>query len=123
MHRQEIASVVRDLLTIAKVAMPDDLDALDPRIGRALDTLSMLTSDDIGSLGPTEDVATAMLADPDGPEALGVLAALDEATLPASDITSGLDAFMASGEAPASPSAAITGILRDWLGSRGYLSR
>lgn len=92
MHRQEVASVVRDLLAIAKSAMPDDLYALDPRIGRALDTLSMLTSDDIGPLLPTEDVPTAVLADPDGPEALKVLAALDEAALPAIDIKSGLDA-------------------------------
>lgn len=121
----DLAKVIRDLLTIAKVAMPEHLYEIDPRVRAGQSLLSMLnasrhrppsiardTGGDIPDLGE---------ADPNDPMTHKVLAALSSVPDPDWDIAAALDAFMAEPDAPVTRPAAISLILRDWLVGHGYL--
>lgn len=91
MSDHEVVRSLTELLILAKVAMPNDLFAVDPRIVRARQLVAKLAQ-----------ASPALNAPP-------------------WDITAGLDAFMASGLAPESRTDATILILRDWLVGHGYI--
>lgn len=121
----DLAKIVGDLLTIAKVAMPGHLHANDRRVRAAQELIT--------SLGASQHRVPALLrvdaeqvpflgsADPADPVARQVAAALDAISTPDPEITAGLDAFLAESFAPATRAAAIDHILRDWLTGHGYV--
>lgn len=109
-----------ELLAIAKVAMPDFLYDIDPRVQRALQLLARLGDQSTGRppsipLAPREEMLDLAAA-----PTLQTLERMQGAE-PPWDITAGLDAFMASPEAPATRSEAVVIIMREWLTAAGYL--
>lgn len=99
-----IVSALRDLLRIAKVAMPDNLYAIDPRIQKATELLANLER--VEAL----DQSTPLQ-----------MAALDSLPSGDWDVSAALDNFMLETDAPATRPQAINLILRDWLVGHGYL--
>lgn len=118
MTKDEIASIVEDLLRIAKVAMPPDLFLEDPRVKKARALLVSLGRPSSPARPP--NVGTdARLEEPIGqiPDARPVNAAqmvlewdLVDAVLEARE--HGL---------PAEDNAALNFIVREWLTANGYL--
>lgn len=121
----DLAKIVGDLLTIAKVAMPKHLHADDRRLRAAQELLT--------SLGASQHRVPAMLrvaaertpflgsADPADPVARQVAAALDAMPQRHAEIEAGLDAYQKELGAPKDRLEAIDHILRDWLTGHGYL--
>lgn len=108
-----------ELLAIAKVAMPDFLYDMDPRVQRALQLLARLS--DRSDRPPSIRLATREeMLDLAPVPTLETVERIRGAE-PPWDITAGLDAFMASPEAPATRSEAVVMILREWLTAAGYL--
>lgn len=117
-----VRRVLIDLLTIAKVAMPAGLYAIDPRVLKARDLLTELaTSSRPPSIGREPPVPHLGNVDPDDPWARHVLALLDAEPEPQWDIAEAIQQFMLEPEAPATRSAAVALILREWLTANGYL--
>ena len=107
----QVAQSLLELLAIAKVAMPDFLYDIDPRVQRALQLLARLGDRSMGrpptiALAPREEMLD--LAPTPTLEALERLQGAE----PPWDITAGLDTFMASPEAPTTRSEAVVTILR-----------
>lgn len=115
-RREEIAQSLIELLAISRVAMPEYLYEIDPRVHRARHILAWLEQPSgsrppsIPRAAPVQMVDVAPAQHPGPPP-----------TDTPWDITLGLDAFMASPEAPDSRSDAIILALRDWLTANGYL--
>jgi hypothetical protein len=122
----DLAKIVGDLLTIAKVGMPEHLHGEDRRLRAAQELLT--------SLGASQHRVPAMLdvdaeqppflgsADPADPIARQVAAALDAISSPDPDVAAALDTYLAEQPiAPTTKAAAIDHILRDWLTGHGYL--
>lgn len=103
-------------MAIAKVAMPDFLYDIDPRIQGALRLLSVLEHPShsrppsVTRVPPIEMVDLTPAPYPGQPSAP-----------PPWNITNGLDAFMQSPEAPDTRTEAVVLILREWLTANGYL--
>lgn len=117
-----VRKVLIDLLTIAKVAMPSDLYAIDPRVLKARDLLSALAPQSRPpSVGREPDVPHLGSADPDDPWARHVLALLDAEPEPQWDIAEAMTLFMLEPEAPTTREAVVSLILREWLTANGYL--
>ncbi len=117
---KEVARSLLELLAIAKVAMPDFLYDMDPRVQRALQLLTRL-GDGATSRPPSMNAAPREeMLDLAPSPTLEVLEGMPGAEAPW-DITQGLDAFMASPEAPGSRTEAVVLILREWLTSTGYI--
>lgn len=120
---QTVRKVIIDLLTIAKVAMPDELYAVDTRVLKARDLLAKLAPQSrppsVGREPPVPDLGSA---DPDDPWARRVLALLDAEPEPTWDIAEALDLFMLEPEAPATRQAVVALVLREWLTANGYLA-
>ncbi len=117
---KEVTRSLLELLAIAKVAMPDFLYDLDPRVQRALQLLARM-----GDLSSSRPPSVPLSP---GDAMLDLAPSPTMATLegmpggePPWDITAGLDAFMASPEAPVSRTEAVTMILREWLVGSGYI--
>ncbi len=92
-ERSEVTRSLRDLLTIAKVAMPAHLYEQDTRVIIAQRLLAKLQSSTTESTLP----------------------------LPVWDITDGIDRFMSTADAPGTRSDAVAQMVREWLISNGYL--
>lgn len=119
---QTVRKVIIDLLTIAKVAIPGDLYAIDPRVLKARDLLATLAPQSRPpSIGREPVVPHVGSADPDDPWARHVLALLDAEPEPTWDIAKALDLFMLEPEAPTTREAVVALILREWLTANGYL--
>jgi hypothetical protein len=121
----DLAKIVGDLLTVAKVAMPEHLHADDRRVRAAQELLTSLGAgqhrvpaqlrvDD-------EQMPFLGLADSADPVVRQVVAALDAMPERDAEIEAGLDAFQNELEAPTDRAEAIDHILRDWLTGHGYL--
>ena len=112
----EVIKSLIELLAIAKVAMPDFLYDIDPRVQNALRLLAALNTaspsrpPSVARKRPEEMVDLTPAPHPGQPSAP-----------PPWDITRGLDAFMASPEAPDTRTDAVVLILREWLTANGYL--
>ena len=113
------AEVIRsliELLAIAKVAMPDFLYDIDPRVQNALRLLAVLEH-----ASPSRPPSVAR----ERPEEMVDLIPAPHPGRPTAptpwDITEGLDAFMESPEAPGTRTDAVVLILREWLTANGYL--
>lgn len=118
--KDEVARSLTELLAIAKVAMPDFLYGVDPRVHRALQLLARL-GDQSASRPPSVPRMPPMeMLDLAPSPTLADVAAMPGAESPW-DITVGLDAFMDSPEAPSTRAEAVALILLDWLTSNGYL--
>jgi hypothetical protein len=115
-RNQDVIKALVELLAIAKVAMPDFLYDIDPRVQSALRLLTEIEHPshsrppDLRREPPIEMVDITPPPHP-GPAA------------PPTpwDISEGLDAFMASPEAPLTRSEAVVLILREWLTANGHL--
>jgi hypothetical protein len=121
---QELTAILKDLLTIAQIAMPEYLFAIDPRVQKAKAGLDGLRKDSgrVPSIGGRQETMPHIgSADPADPLAEQIFAALNQTPLPHWDITEALDGFMASEEAPATRQSAVELILREWLTSNGYM--
>lgn len=115
-RNQDVIKALIELLAIAKVAMPDFLYDIDPRVQAALRLLAEIEHPshsrppDLRREPPIEMVDITPPPHP-GPAA------------PPTpwDISEGLDAFMGSPEAPLTRSGAVVLILREWLTANGHL--
>ena len=122
----DLAVVIRDLLAIAKVAMPDYLFEIDPRVRAGQNLLNDLNGTQHrppSVLKPSSEPAMPYVgeADPDDPLTARIRAALDAQPAPDMEVAAALDAFLAGPDAPATRPAAIEHILRDWLIGHGYI--
>ena len=118
----EVVRCLIELLALARVAMPDYLFAIDPRVHRARQLVATRT--DISANRPPSTVSRGPLEMVDlAPRP--TMATIDgvPGAEPPWDITAGLDAFMASDLATASRSEAVTLILRDWLIGHGFIEQ
>lgn len=105
-----------ELLAIAKVAMPDYLYEIDPRVHKARRLLERLEQSSVSRpptirREPPIEMVDLTPADHPGPPPRPT----------PWDITAGLDAFMATPEAPATRSEAVVLILREWFAAHGYI--
>jgi len=116
----EVVRSLTELLDLVKLAMPDYLYAIDPRVYRARQLIASRSQ--VSPSRPPSIVALPVIEMVDlspTPE----IAAVDNRpgeTTPW-DITLGLDAFMASDLAPPNRTEAVILILRDWLVGHGFL--
>jgi len=123
MNRNETAKVIRDLLRIAKVAMPPKLYAEDPRVIVATAALSELEAGvsparppNLTSRPPKFDPLALSRTRPIEQSAAGISFLTD---LPW-DLVSAMTA--AQGDVlPLDPSDAVAYVLWDWLTGHGYL--
>lgn len=113
---QDVIRALIELLAIAKVAMPDFLYDIDPRVQAALRLLSDFEQISISRPPNLRRERLMEMVDLTPPPHPG-----PAAPPPPWDISEGLDAFMASAEAPLSRSEAVVLILREWLTANGYL--
>lgn len=109
-----------ELLAIAKVAMPDFLYDIDPRVRRALQLLARLGNQSASRPPSVPRMPPMEMLDLAPSPTLSDVAAMPGAESPW-DIAVGLDAFMDSPEAPSTRAEAVVLILLDWLTSNGYL--
>ena len=114
-----VVQSLTELLAIAKVAMPDFLYDIDPRVHRALQLLTRL-GDQSGRPPSIPSMPPMEMVDLAPSPTLAEVAAMPGAEAPW-DITLGLDAFMADPEAPTTRAEAVVLILRDWLVAHRYL--
>lgn len=115
--RQYLAAMIQDLLSIAKVAMPPDLFAIDPRVRRAQSYLVALGAPSQSARPPNtgDDQLKALLGDildlrPVDASKMVLEWDLVDAILVARDNGLSLD-----------DNEALNFIVRDWLVGHGYL--
>jgi hypothetical protein len=115
-RNQDVIKALIELLAIAKVAMPDFLYDIDPRVQAALRLLAEIEYPSHSRPPNLRREPPMEMVDITPPPHPGP-------TTPPTpwDISEGLDAFMASPEAPRSRSEAVVLILREWLTAAGYL--
>lgn len=108
-----------ELLALAKVAMPDYLFAIDPRVHRARQLIA--TRSQVSGSRPPSILATPPMemVDQSPPTRIEDVDRMHGAE-PPWDIAAGLDAFMGSDLAPETRTEAVELILRDWLIGHGY---
>ncbi|MGN6057443.1 MAG: hypothetical protein ACTHOI_02520 [Sphingomicrobium sp.] len=114
--REHLASMIRDLLTIARVAMPPDLFAIDPRVKRGQSYLV--------ALGPFQSARPPNTDDDQLKALLGDI--LDLRPVDASKMVLDwdlVDAVLAARDHGLSldDNEALNFIVRDWLVEHGYL--
>lgn len=121
-YQDEVARSLTELLAIAKVAMPDFLFAIDPRVHRARQLIA--TREQLSAGRPPSVVPMPLMemVDLSPSPTMADVDAMSGAE-PPWDITAGLDAFMASDLAPPTRTEAVVLILRDWLIGHGYIER
>lgn len=116
-------AVVRSLtemLALVKLAMPEYLFEIDPRVHRARQLIATLSEVSDGR-------PPSILPEPREMVDLAPVPTIEDvdrmpgATSPW-DITAALDAFMAEPDAPATRTEAAIAILRDWFMAHGYLA-
>lgn len=121
----DIAKTVRDLLVIARVAMPPHLYGQDPRVLAGLKLLDTLNASQHRppSVPSThsEELPFLGTADPQDPWARRILDGLNAFPHPDIQVSKGIDAFLAEADSPRTRPAAIEHILRDWLIGHGYI--
>lgn len=117
--QDEVVRSLTELLAIAKVAMPDFLFAIDPRVHRARQLIA--TKGQVSGGRPPSVLAMPRMemVDLSPPPTMADVDRMSAAE--PWDITAGLDAFMASDLAPTTRTEAVVLILRDWLTGHGYL--
>lgn len=121
----DLAKVILDLLTIAKLAMPGHLYNQDVRVHAGQQMLAALrpSRQRPPSVPWVDEPPVPFLgeADASDPAAREIIAALDAMPTGDWDVAAALDAFLAEPDAPATRLDAIALILRDWLVGHGYL--
>lgn len=117
----DVVRSLTELLALAKVAMPDFLFEIDPRVHRARQLIATRTQ--VASSRPPSILATPPMEMVDlvPPPTMADVDRMQGAE-PPWDITAGLDAFMASDFAPETRTEAVMLVLRDWLIGHGYLA-
>lgn len=117
------AKIVRDLLVIAKVAMPPKLYAEDPRVTRATALLKSLEAGlsssrtpNLASRPPASDVTAMAVRRPVEESRDGISFVVD---LPW-DLVEALGKALEVDAMPLDPSDALTFIARDWFTAHGY---
>lgn len=120
-EQDEVVRSLTELLEIAKLAMPDYLFAIDPRVHRARQLVA--TKSQVSTIRPPSVVAMPRMemVDLSPPPTMASVEAMPGGDAPW-DITAGLDAFMASDLAPETRTEAVVLILRDWLVGHGFIS-
>lgn len=120
----EIAKVIRDLLVVAKVAMPPNLYAQDPRIVTATNMLRSLERGvsahrppNSSDRPPNFDVTALALARPVEESKYGISFVVDLAW---DVVAASAQALSADRSYPLDPSDAVDYVLRDWFTSHGY---
>lgn len=123
MHGGETAHILRDLLRIAKLAMPPKLFAEDPRVIRAMALLKLLETGHSPSRPPNAsgpspgfDIAALATRRAVDQSAAGVSFVLD---LPW-ELVNALSLAQMD-KVPLEPSDAINVLVREWLTANGYL--
>lgn len=117
-EQDEVARSLTELLAIAKLAMPDFLFEMDPRVHRArrlIGAISQVSESRPPSVLPAPTDMLALTPSP----TMGDSLCGDTAPW---DITAGLDALMAEPDAPTTRTEAVIMVLRDWFVGHGYLS-
>ena len=119
--RAELAKVMRDLLRIAKVAMPPKVFGEDPRVTSAMAVIESLEGrapsrlPNVTSLHPRLDITRLTQRRAVEESATGIAFVME---LPWDLV----EAMITMPDIPADPSAAMEYIARDWLVSQGALS-
>lgn len=112
--QDDVVRSLTELLAIAKVAMPDFLFAIDPRVHRARQLVASRAQVPGGRPPSVLAMPRMEMVDLSPPPAMADVDRMSAAE-PPWDITAGLDAFIASDLAPPTRTEAVILILRDWL--------
>ena len=121
-EQDEVAQSLTELLALAKVAMPDFLFEIDPRVHRARQLIATRTQVASGRPPPILATPPMEMVDLVPPPTMADVERM-QGSEPPWDITAGLDAFMASDLAPETHTEAVVLILRDWLIGHGYIDQ
>lgn len=120
----ETAKVIRDLLVVAKVAMPPSLYAQDPRVAAATTMLRSLEQGisahrppNSSDRPPDFDVAALALSRPVEESKYGISFVVD---LSWDLVEASAQALAADTSYPLDPGDAVDYVLRDWFTSHGY---
>ena len=121
--QNEIGKIIRDLLRIAKVAMPSDLYDQDPRVVTAIAAVRMIEAGvspsrppNVSSRAPSIDVAQLATMRPVEMSAAGLSFVLDLPWDLVDPLVKAQDDF-----ARLDPADTVQFGLRDWLTAHGYL--
>lgn len=119
-EQDEVVRSLTEMLALVKLAMPEYLFKIDPRVHRARQLIASRSQ-------VSESRPPSILAEPLEMLDLAPTPTIEDvdrmagATSPW-DITTALDALMAEPLAPASRTEAVIEILRDWFIAHGYLA-
>lgn len=119
----DIAKIVRDLLVIAKVAMPAHVYEQDRRVQSGQTLLDALNASQHRPPSVSKEPFAPFIgeADPLDPWAQHILNGLNAFPLRDIEVSKGIDAFLAEEASPTTQPEAIEHILRDWLTGHGYI--